>query len=266
MSAPFFKNKWVWITGASSGIGKALAENLSKRGASLILSARNEKSLKLVALNCKLANEVFILPLDLAVPNQLAEAYNKLKEKGIALDILINNGGMSQRGLVRSTDINVHRRLLEVNYFGSVQLTTLVLPDMIERGRGHVVGVSSIVGQFGFPLRSSYSASKHALKGFLETLYLEESKNGIDVSIVYPGRINTDISKHALDENGQPTAKMDEGLANGMDVNDCAKKIIKGIEKKKIEIFVGKRELLLLLIRRYTPSIFFKIAKNIKPV
>lgn len=266
MASTFYKNKWVWITGASSGIGRALAEELSKQGAFLILSARNEASLKMVAENCKLAKEVIILPLDLANSNQLNTAYDQIKIKQIAVDILINNGGMSQRGLVRNTGIDIHRRLLEVNYFGSVELTTLVLPGMIERKKGHIVGVSSIVGQFGFPLRSSYSASKHALKGFLETLYLEESKNGIDVSIVYPGRINTEISKHALDENGNPTAKMDEGLANGMDVNECAKKIIKGIEKKKVEIFVGKRELLLLFIRRFTPAIFFKIAKNIKPV
>lgn len=264
MSSTFFKNKWVWITGASSGIGEALAIDLSSRGASLIISARNTKALEEVAKKC--IGKTLIVPLDLSIPEQITLAYQKVKQENIQVDILINNGGMSQRGLVKNTDLAVHRRLLEVNYFGSVQLTALVLPQMLERKKGHIVGVSSIVGQFGFPLRSSYAASKHALKGFLETLYLEENNNGIDVSIVYPGRINTEISRHALDEKGNPSAKMDEGLANGMDVNVCAKKIIRGIEKKKIEIFVGKRELLLLFIRRYTPAIFFKIAKNIKPV
>tara|TARA_R110002049_G_scaffold122342_1_gene277171 strand:+ start:2947 stop:3747 length:801 start_codon:yes stop_codon:yes gene_type:complete len=266
MGSTFFNNKWVWITGASSGIGKAVSEELAKRGANLILSARNESELQKVAVNCGVSGRVIVLPLDLSVPEQLVAAYDKLELENIAIDILINNGGMSQRGLVKDTDVSVHRKLLEVNYFGSVQLTALVLPNMLKRRKGHIVGVSSIVGQFGFPLRSSYSASKHALKGYLESLYLEENKNGIDVSIVYPGRINTEISKHALDKNGNPHDKMDEGLANGMDVNVCAKKIINGIEKKKIEIFVGKRELLLLFIRRYTPAIFFKIAKNIKPV
>lgn len=264
MSSTFFKNKWVWITGASSGIGEALAINLSSRGASLIISARNTTALEEVAKKC--IGKTLIVPLDLSIPEQITLAYQKVKQENIQVDILINNGGMSQRGLVKNTDLAVHRRLLEVNYFGSVQLTALVLPQMLERKQGHIVGVSSIVGQFGFPLRSSYAASKHALKGFLETLYLEENTNGIDVSIVYPGRINTEISRHALDEKGNPSAKMDEGLANGMDVNVCAKKIVRGIEKKKIEIFVGKRELLLLFIRRYTPAIFFKIAKNIKPV
>lgn len=264
MSSTFFKNKWVWITGASSGIGEALAIDLSSRGASLIISARNTKALEEVAKKC--IGKTLIVPLDLSIAEQITLAYQKVKQENIQVDILINNGGMSQRGLVKNTDLAVHRRLLEVNYFGSVQLTALVLPQMLERKKGHIVGVSSIVGQFGFPLRSSYAASKHALKGFLETLYLEENNNGIDVSIVYPGRINTEISRHALDEKGNPSAKMDEGLANGMDVNVCAKKIVRGIEKKKIEIFVGKRELLLLFIRRYTPAIFFKIAKNIKPV
>lgn len=264
MSSNFFKNKWVWITGASSGIGEALAINLSSRGASLIISARNTIALEEVAKKC--IGKTLIVSLDLSIPEQITLAYQKVKQENIQVDILINNGGMSQRGLVKNTDLAVHRRLLEVNYFGSVQLTALVLPQMLERKKGHIVGVSSIVGQFGFPLRSSYAASKHALKGFLETLYLEENNNGIDVSIVYPGRINTEISRHALDEKGNPSAKMDEGLANGMDVNVCAKKIVRGIEKKKIEIFVGKRELLLLFIRRYTPAIFFKIAKNIKPV
>ncbi len=264
MSSSFFKDKWIWITGASSGIGEALAIDLSSRGALLIISARNTKALQQVAKKC--IGKVLIVPLDLSIPEQITIAFQQVKQENIQVDILINNGGMSQRGLVKNTDIAVHRSLLEVNYFGSVQLTALVLPQMLERKKGHIVGISSIVGQFGFPLRSSYSASKHAMKGFLETLYLEENTNGIDVSIVYPGRINTEISKHALDENGNPNANMDESLAKGMDVKICAKKIIKGIEKKKIEIFVGKRELLLLFIKRYTPAIFFKIAKNIKPV
>ncbi len=266
MSNYQYNNKWIWITGASSGIGKALAIQYAKKSANLILSARNESVLLAVKEACKGAGEVMVLPLDLSNTNSLETAYSQLKKHEVQLDVLINNGGISQRGLVRSTDMSVHRKLIEVNYIGSVYLTTLVLPDMIAQGNGHIVGISSIVGQFGFPLRSSYSASKHALKGFLETLYLEESKNGIDVSIVYPGRINTEISKHALDENGKSTEKMDDSLAKGMDVNECAKKIISGIEKKKVEIFVGKRELLLLFIRRYTPAIFFKIAKNIKPV
>lgn len=260
-----YDKMWVWITGASSGIGRALAIQYAAKGANLILSARNENELHAVKDLCKGSNHV-IIPLDLSDLSSLEAAYSQLNEREIQVDVLINNGGISQRGLVRTTDMSVHRKLIEVNYLGSVYLTALVLPQMIARGSGHIVGISSIVGQFGFPLRSSYSASKHALKGFLETLYLEESKNGIDVSIVYPGRINTEISKHALDENGNSTEKMDESLAKGMDVNECAKKIISGLEKKKVEIFVGKRELLLLFIRRYTPAIFFKIAKNIKPV
>jgi short-subunit dehydrogenase len=267
MGQKTFQNKWVWITGASSGIGKALSIELAKKGANLILSARKKPDLDLVAQECESYNsEVIVQVMDLAISESIQSAFQSIQSKSIKVEMLINNGGMSQRGLARDTVLYVHQQLMQVNYLGAVELTSLVLPQMIERKSGHIVGVSSIVGKFGFPLRSSYSASKHALKGYLETLYLEENNNGIEVSIVYPGRIQTEISKHAIDGNGNSHQKMDEGLQNGMDVTECAKKIVRGLEKKRIEIFVGKRELLLLAIRRFTPSIFFKIAKNIKPV
>ncbi|MBR9832165.1 SDR family oxidoreductase [bacterium] len=267
MSRQTFRNKWIWITGASSGIGRALTLEFAKKGSNLIVSSRKEKDLNVVAHECERHGvQVLVQVIDLANSESIQHAFQTIKSKAIEVDVLINNGGMSQRGLVRDTILPVHQQLMQVNYLGAVELTGLVLPGMIKRQKGHIVGVSSIVGKFGFPLRSSYSASKHALKGYLETLYLEENNNGIDVSIVYPGRIQTEISKHAIDGSGNSHQKMDEGLQNGMDVSDCAKKIVRGLEKKRIEIFVGKRELLLLAIRRFTPSIFFKIAKNIKPV
>ncbi len=267
MASERFNNKWVWICGASSGIGKAIAINLSTKGAHLILSARNSKNLKSTADICKNNGvEVLVQPLDMSESASIQLCCKEILDKVKYIDIFINSAGISQRSFIKDTHLEVHHKLMQINYFGMVELLSYILPKMIERKRGHIVGISSIVGKFGFPLRASYSASKHALKGYLETLYLEENKNGIDVSIVYPGRINTEISKNAITADGAQYGKLDEGQSSGMNVNKCAEKIVNGISKKKIEIFVGKKELLLLFFRRFIPSIFFRIAMKVKPV
>lgn len=267
MSNKTFDNKWVWICGASSGIGKALAIHLSTKGAKFILSARNLENLEQTANTCR-ANgaEVLIKPIDMSSSSSIQLVCKELLEQINYIDIFINSAGISQRSYIKETNLEVHHKLMQINYIAMVEIVSYILPKMIERKSGHIVGISSIVGKFGFPLRASYSASKHALKGYLETLYLEENDNGIDVSIVYPGRINTEISKSAITADGKQYGKLDDGQATGMDVKECADKIVKGISRKKIEIFVGKKELLLLFFRRFSPSIFFRIAKKVKPV
>ena len=177
-----FKNKVVWITGASSGIGKALAIELSQQKVKLILSSRNKEALELVKKQCQNSSEIKILSLDL-------EDYlniQKKVDKAIALfdkvDILVNNGGISQRSLAKETQIAVDKRIMDINYLGTVALSKALLPHFIKNKKGHFVVTTSIVGKIGTPLRSSYAASKHALHGFFDSLRAEQYKNNIIVN------------------------------------------------------------------------------------
>src|SRR5665811_518931 len=157
----------------------------------------------------------------------------------------------------------IRDRIFEINYFGTIAFTKAVLPFMVRQKSGHILATSSISGRFGFPLRSAYSASKQALHGFFETLYLENKKSNIRASVIIPGRVRTSISYHALDPEGKEHGKLDDGLAKGISPARAAETIIKGILKNKREILVGKNELILLHIRRYCPWLFFRIADKI---
>ncbi|MCB9261402.1 MAG: SDR family oxidoreductase [Flavobacteriales bacterium] len=257
--------KTVWITGASSGIGEALAHYYSKKGFNLILSARNESALEVVAKSCQTNGEIYIIPLDLADSKTIENAVEMAKKNVSKIDILINNGGISQRSKITDTPETVDRRIFEINYFGTVALTKKVLPWMIETGGGNISVVSSISGKFGFPLRSSYSASKHAVVGYFETLGLEYINQNIRTTVVCPGRIRTNISKNALNPDGKPTGQMDDGQRNGMSVEVCAAKIGKAIARNKREVLIGKKELILYYIHKYLPTLFWKIAPKINP-
>lgn len=259
------KNKIIWITGASSGIGKALAIEASKAGAKLILSARNVEALQEVQQLCIKNSECQILPLDLTETSQLPRLTQEALNFFGQFDILVNNGGISQRSLVEETDLEIDRKIMEVDYFGSVALTKCVLPFMIEQKSGHIVVISSVTGLFGFPLRSAYAAAKHALHGFFETLRAEVIDRNIGVTMVCPGRINTNISYHALTKDGAEHGKMDEGQAKGIPADVCARKIISAIKKKKKEVYIAKGELVLIYLKRFFPTIFYNLVPKIKP-
>ncbi len=256
----------VWITGASSGIGEALALAYSEQNANLILSARNESALQEVAKKCQTAsNKVLVLPLDLAASSNFNDKLDVVKNEFDKIDILINNGGISQRSLIVETPIEIDRKLFEINYFGTVALIKLVLPWMIEKGGGHMVAISSISGKFGFQLRSSYAATKHALIGFMETLGLEHVKDNIKTTVVCPGKIRTNISLSALNAKGESTNVMDPSLRDGMSAEACARKIVKAVRKNKREVLIGRKELLLVYIHKFLPRLFWKITPNIDP-
>ena len=189
-----FQNKVVWITGASSGIGAELAKQFNQSGATVVLSARNEGKLKAVQQTLPHPDKSKVVPLDLKQSTGFESLANKVKKELGSIDYLINNGGLSQRGEAADTPIEVDREIMEINYFGTVALTKAVLPIMQEQQSGHIIAMSSIAGKFGFFLRSAYSASKHAVQGFFESVLLEEEKNNIKVTIAYPGKINTEIS------------------------------------------------------------------------
>ena len=258
------KNTVWWITGASSGIGMGMAIFVLKNGGKVILSSRNEQKLKEVISSVDISeNDFLILPLDLEKMDNIELLVNKVIQKFNRIDFLINNGGISQRSLVAETSIEVDRRIMETNFFGAVALSKAVLPIMIKQHSGHICAVSSIVGKFGFPLRSAYSASKHALHGFFESLRAENYNNNIKVSIIIPGRINTSISNNALTKDGTKHGLLDEGQAKSMGIEEASKKIVKGILKEKKEIMLGGKSLLMVHIRRWFPRLFYYLSTKI---
>ncbi|MFM6945565.1 MAG: SDR family oxidoreductase [Flavobacteriales bacterium] len=257
--ATFFQNKVVWITGASSGIGAELAKQLARHGAQLILSARDEQ--KLIALADTLENHArhLVLPLDLAKLTDTQIYTDQILAKFGRIDILINNGGVSQRASALETTMEVNRQLMEVNFFGNIALAKAVLPIFRKQANGQFLVVSSIAGKFGFHLRSIYSASKAALVGYYESVAMEEAENGIEVSIAFPGKINTPISQHALTAVGDAHGQVDNNQATGMPVEHCVELMLEGLAKRKREILIGGKELLAVYLKRFVPRLFWKI-------
>lgn len=253
-------SKIIWITGAGSGIGEALATAYNRNGNTIILSGRKSAQLERVA---KSLENSYVLPLDITNEKSIAEAVSKVDEKYGKLDILINNAGVSQRALATETSNEVGRKLMEVNFFGSVHLTKAALPLFTKSNSGSIVAMSSAAGKFGFPLRSYYAASKHALHGWYEAFGLELKETNIHVMVVCPGRIKTDISKNALTGDGEAHAEMDPGQESGISAEKCASLIVKGIRYKKSEIYIGGSEVLMIYFKRYIPALFRLLAKKV---
>lgn len=250
----------IWITGAGSGIGKALALAYNQDHNTIILSGRKESQLNEVAATIKSS---YVLPLDVTDEVAIQNAVVQVDSKFGKVDILINNAGVSQRALVSETNNEVGRKLMEVNFFGSIHLTKAVLPLMKKSNTGSIIAMSSAAGKFGFPLRSYYAASKHALHGWYEALGLELKDTDIHVMVVCPGRIKTDISKNALTGTGEAHAEMDPGQESGVSVEKCASAILKGIRNKKTEIYIGGSEVLMIYFKRYAPWLFRFVAKRV---
>lgn len=262
-----FSGKTFWITGAASGMGKALALALAGDASALIISDRDKSGLDKTAFEVsQLGANVRAVVLDMADMNAIANTARDILSEGIKIDGLYQFAGISQRSLVAETSLDIDRKIMEINFFGVVALTKALLPSMIENGGGQLAVTSSLVGKFGFPFRSAYSASKHALHGFFESLLAENSKHNIKVSILIPGRIQTNISKFALDSHGNEYGKMDPGQANGITAEKAARQIKRGLQRNRKEVKVGGNELLMLQIRRFFPSVYYKLAAKIKPV
>ena len=253
-----------WITGASSGIGEAIAKNLFQKGYRLILSARRESELERVKSECSNPNSIQILPLDLIE----IETFEKKVKKAISffgqIDLMIHNGGISQRSLIKDTKLEVDRKLMEVNFFGTVALTKALLPHFISRKSGRFVVITSLVGKFASPFRSSYAASKHALHGFFDTLRAEHYKDQLSVTLVCPGFIKTQVSVNALTEDGTPLGSMDDAQANGMSPEIFSEKLFRAIQKNKEEVYIGGKETLAVYLKRFLPGVFSKIIRKAK--
>ncbi len=251
MSAGKLVGKRVWITGASAGLGAALARWAADEGADLILSARRED--KLIEIRDTLPRPYAhrVRPFDLANVARLADIVGQVGQ----VDFLVNNGGISQRDTALNTGLEVTRSIMEVNFFGNVELTRLVAPGMVAQCSGHIVTTSSVVGHIGTPLRSSYAASKHALHGYYDSLRYELANTGVSVSIISPGYIHTDISKNAVVGDGSQQGKMDKHQANGMSPARFAEKAWKGILNQQAEILIGGMELSGIYLKRFAPAL-----------
>jgi short-subunit dehydrogenase len=259
-----FAGQVVWITGASSGIGEASAFAFAREGARLVLSSRRPAELERVRCACARPDEHVVLPLDLArsgtFPAVVAEALARCGR----IDVLVNNGGVSQRALAADADEQVERALMEVNYFGPVALTKAVLPSMCARRAGHIVVVSSVMGYLGTPGRSTYAAAKHALHGYFDSLRAEVWHEGLRVTIVCPGYVNTAVSAHALGPRGETHGRPESTHTRGISAEKCAAAIVRGVARGREEIFVGGWEVAGIYVKRFAPWLLSRIVRRMK--
>jgi short-subunit dehydrogenase len=259
-----FEHKVIWITGASSGIGKSLAIELSKKSTKLILSSRNEAKLNEVKNACENPTNIKILPIDLEDYTSLANKTKEAIQLFGKIDVLFNNGGISQRSLAKNTDIAVDKKIMTVNYLGTVALTKALLPYFIAQKNGVFVVTTSIVGKIGTPLRSSYAASKHALHGFFDSLRAEVYTNNIKITLVCPGFVQTNVSINALTGNGTPQNKMDTATKNGLTSQVFSKRLLRAIEQEKQEVYIGGfKEILAVYVKRFFPKLLAKMIRKI---
>jgi len=262
---PSLSNKVIWITGASSGIGEALTYEFSKRNVRLIISARRKEELERVKQNCAEASQanIEIVPLDLAQASSLKSVVETTIKLFGHVDILVNNGGLGQRSLIRETSLEVDRQLIEVNYFGTIALTKYILPHFIHRRQGHIATITSLTGKFGTPYRSSYAASKHALHGFFDALRAEHWRDNILVTMVCPGFIKTNLSAAALTANGTFQGQLDKTSYSKKTPEWCAQKIVQAIEKRREEVYIGGREVLGVYLKRFFPTLFSRLIRKV---
>lgn len=261
-----FKDKIVWINGASSGIGRELAMQLASEKAILILTSSNAEVLNSLTKTLSSLTKCYSLPFNLLetdkIPNLVSDA---LKLEG-TIDYIIQSAGISQRALAEETSMEVNRKLMELNFFAPIAITQEILPHFKKKNSGSITVISSVAGLMGFPYRSGYAASKHAIKGYFETLQTELYASNIKICLVYPGRIDTNISINAITGNGTSYGTTDENNVVGMSVEACAKKILRGIKNERKSIIIAKAERFLLWLWWFVPSLYYKLAysKGIK--
>jgi|SRR5450432_1027965 dehydrogenase/reductase SDR family protein 7B len=250
-----FNGKTCWITGASSGIGEALALSLNSMGASLILSSRSREKLENVKQACSFPDKIKILPCDMeeteTLPAKAREAWSLFN----GIDYVFLNAGIAVRDMIIHTDMDMIQKVMNINFFSNVALSKTLIPFMQERGQGCFVVTSSLCGKFGVPKLGAYSASKHALHGFYESLRAEYEKDGIRVTMITAGLVKTNITLHALTGNGSRYGKMQESVAAGIAPETCARGILSAVAKGKCEVLIGAMEKYSVLIKRFFPGL-----------
>lgn len=257
-------NKVIWITGASSGIGEELVYQLAGENNKIIISARRETELERVKAACKAEEQsnIHVLPLDLSDLESLDKVADKALKIHGRVDVLFNNGGISQRSKVIDTSFEVDEQLINVNFLSTVKLTKKVLPAMLDNKGGHIVLTSSLVGKFGTPFRSSYAASKHALHGYYEALAAETWENNIHVTLFCGGYIKTNISYNAITGDGKAHNQLDANQAEGKTAEEAAKAMINAVESNKQEVYFGGKEVMGVYLKRFLPALLRRIVKK----
>lgn len=259
-----FSGQVVWITGASSGIGEALALRFAREGARLILSSRRPAELERVRRACERPDDHAVVPLDLTRSETFPGIVAAVLARHGHIDVLMNNGGVSQRARAADAALAVERALMEVDYFGPVTLTKAVLPSMLARRAGHIVVVSSVMGYVGTPGRSTYAAAKHALHGYFDSLRAEVWRENVKVTLACPGYVQTAVSANALGPLGEKHGHTDETHRRGIPADRCAAKIVRGIARGREEIFGGGPEVAAIYLMRLAPWLFSRIVRRLK--
>ena len=257
-------NKIIWITGASSGIGKSLAIALSKLDCKLVISARRTEELEKVKALCKNPGVVYVLNLDLGAIDTFKIIVKEAVSVFGSIDILVNNGGISQRSPIIETSIDVDRTLMEIDYLGTVALSKALLPYFVSQQSGYFVVVSSLMGKFSSHYRSAYCGAKHALHGFFDALRLEHDKDNIKVTLICPGFVNTNVARNALTGDGSKQGHQDDMTQKGLDVEVFVKKMMKAIRKEKFEAYFGKFEQFGVYVKRLSPRLIHYLVMRSK--
>lgn len=255
MKPTAFNDKICLVTGASSGIGKSLAQTLNNMGAIVILTARKKENLEAVKADCSHPDKIRILPCDMEdtkmIEDFALEAWNLFHN----IDFVYLNAGMAIRDMIHETDLEMVFKVMNINFFSNVALSKALLPFMRGKKQGHFIITSSLCGKFGVPKLSAYSASKHALHGFFESLRAEYEPDGIKVTMITAGHVKTDITIHALKGDGTVNGKMQASIAGGISPDLCAEKIIRAVAAGKHEVLVGGIEKYSVLIKRFFPGL-----------
>ena len=250
-----FENKVCWVTGASSGIGAALALELNTSGAILILSGRNEGKLKEVRDACMYPENIQILSFDMEVTRSLtsvaAQAWNLLG----GIDYVFLNAGMAVRDMIAQTDLDMVEKVMNINFISNVVIAKALLPQMLHRKSGCFVVTSSLCGKFGVPKLGAYSASKHALHGFFDSLRVEYQHEGIKVTMIVSGFVKTNITLHALKGNGNSYGRMQDAVGAGISPEQCARQMLKAVARGKCEALTGSWEKYSVLVKRFFPGL-----------
>lgn len=256
------KDKVVIITGASSGIGRALAKEFASKGARLALGARRTDLLE--KLQSELPyTEILIRKTDVSLESDCRMLIDETIKRFGQIDVLINNAGISMRALFEEVDLKVIRQLMEVNFFGTVYCSKYALPHLLKT-RGSLVGVISIAGYVGLPGRTGYSASKFAIRGFLDTVRIENQKKGLHVLVAAPGFTTSEVRKVALTTDGSPQGETPRDENKMMSSEECAKRIVHAVKKRKRELIMTFYEgKLTVLFSKFFPSLLDKLTYNI---
>lgn len=255
-----FADRVWWITGASSGIGAALAQALAQAGARVILSGRNIPALENVAAGCM--TDTLILPFEATdfqkLPATTEAAWTWAKSRGGAVHGLVNNAGISQRSLAIDTVFEVYQRIIDVDLLAPIALTQSILPRMVQAGGGNIVAISSIAGIAGVPLRSAYCAAKHGLIGYHDSVRAETAHLGMKVMVVAPGSVRTEVSRNALDGHAQARGVSDAAIDNGMMPQEAAARILKAVAAGQRELILAEtEEAQIAQLRRSNPDALF---------